>query len=65
MWAFSYGRGTPVQGYIAHENKVAPWDPTVGLYLGPYGIPGGGRFLMFDVALQVSRTRGETKCVSD
>ena len=30
-----------VQGYLAHKKQRFPWDPTVGLCLGPDGDPGG------------------------
>ena len=29
----------PVQGYLAHEKRRPPKDPSVGLCLGPYGGP--------------------------
>jgi len=31
-----------VQGYLAHEKQHLPLDPTVGLCLGPYGVPRAG-----------------------
>ena len=31
-----------IQGYLAHKKQRPPWDPTVGLCLGPYGGPRWG-----------------------
>ena len=36
------GEDDGVQGYLAHKKLPPPYDPTVGLYLGPCGGPGGG-----------------------
>ena len=38
-------------GVSRSQETAFPWDPTVGLCLGPYGSPGGGRFLMSKVPL--------------
>ena len=40
-----------VRGNLAHKTNNLPWDPTVGLCLGPYGGLGGGPFLMSEVPL--------------
>ena len=32
--------GVVLQAYLAHKRQPLPWDPTVGLCLGPYGGPG-------------------------
>ena len=31
-----------LQGFLAHKKIATPQDPTVGIYAGPYGGPGGG-----------------------
>ena len=45
-----------VQGYLAHKEHP---PPTVGLYLGSYGVPrGGGLFLMSEVPLWRQHSAG-------
>ena len=31
--------GVVLQAYLAHKRQPLPWDPTVGLCVGPYGGP--------------------------
>ena len=39
-------------GVPRSQESATPWDPAVGLYLGPYGGPsGGGHFLMSEAPL--------------
>jgi hypothetical protein len=49
--AFSYERGTPVQGYLARKEA----NPPRTLLVGPYGAPkGGGLFLESEVPLYLT-----------
>ena len=45
------GRGSRVTGVPRSAEAAPPWDPTVGLCLGPYGGPGGGAFPMSEVTM--------------
>ena len=49
-----------VHGVPRSSENAFPWDPTVGLCLGPYDGPrGGGRFIMGEVP-RYSRRRKHT-----
>ena len=37
-----------IQGYLAHKKNATPKDPTVGICVGPYGVPRGGGAVSFE-----------------
>ena len=56
----------PGTGVPRSQETAPPQDPSVGLYLGPYGGPkGGGHFLMSEVSLYSLRPLQKSNPVTE